>query len=143
VLYAAPPHYCPSAILTRAYACSCAVYAPQGLEKYLRALMKTGPKGAMGEQIKVVSRNSDVLAFLGWRADGDASELPSRVLVSVASGFGGFEVDDGLWVTQVDSDGPAAAAGVAMGWRCASPQFAVLSGMSSRCNIPASHAIEE
>jgi hypothetical protein len=48
-------------------------YAVQGLEAFLNALMRVQPgvKGALADQIKTVSRNMDVLSFLGCTVDGN------------------------------------------------------------------------
>ena len=92
----------------------------EGLEKYLNELLQVqkGVKGAAAEQAKIISQNADVLAFLGCSKGeggyGEAQE-PMRVHFSVASGNGGFELDDGLFVTSVEAGGEAADAGVGEG----------------------------
>jgi hypothetical protein len=104
----------------------------QQLEQFARALMQTGPKGALAEQIEGISANGDVLAFLGVQAGGDQAAVePERLTVktsdiSNATDDGGFTVDDRLWVTDVATGGRAADAGLKVGWRLVAFQNAEL-----------------
>ena len=102
------------------------------LEQFSRALLQTGPKGALADQIESISTHPDVLAFLGVQAGGaQAAVEPLRVNVKTsdipnATDDGGFTVDERLWVTSVAQGGRAAEAGVKEGWRLVAFQNAQL-----------------
>ena len=109
------------------------------LEKFARALMQTGPRGALADQIESISSHSDVLAFLGVQAGGDQAAVePVRVNVKTsdipnATDDGGFTVDERLWVTSVAKGGRADEAGVKEGWRLVAFQNAKLPLWVSCC----------
>lgn len=102
------------------------------LEQFARALMQTGPKGALAAQIEDISAHPDVLAFLGVQVGGEQAAVePERLKVTTsdipnATDDGGFTVDDRLWVTHVAAGGRAEEAGVKEGWRLVAFQNAEL-----------------
>ena len=110
------------------------------LEQFSQALLQTGPKGALANQIEAISTHADVLAFLGVQAGGNQAAVePLRVNVTTsdhpsATDDGGFTVDERLWVTGVAAGSRAAQAGVKEGWRLVAFQNAQLPLWVSGCN---------